>query len=97
MKYILIILLVLSLSYSIAAPALAIDLCRNVGGHRLCIISIERSAKNYLEYRTKVEIDGKKQVREIYNCRDRTVTRKGEVAISFKTDSLGELVCDLFR
>ncbi|WP_253274396.1 hypothetical protein [Myxosarcina sp. GI1] len=87
------------------SPALAIDMCRNIKGQKLCIVRIKRSAKNYWEYRTKVEIDGKRRVKEIYNCRDyaprtakgdRTVTRKGKVAIPFKPNSLGELVCDLF-
>ncbi len=96
MKYIGIILLILSVFYLTTSPALAIDMCRNIKGQKLCVVKIKRSAKNYWEYRTKIEIDGKQRVKEIYNCRNRTVTRRGKVAIPFKPNSLGELVCGLF-
>lgn len=96
MKYVLIPLLILSLFCSIASPASAVDMCRSVKGQKLCILKIKRSAKNYWEYRTTISIDSKKKTKEIYNCRDRTVTRKGKVAIPFKPNSLGELVCNLF-
>lgn len=59
-------LLIFLLFYSTTVLAAAVDLCRNVEGQRLWIIRIKRSAKNYWEYRTKVSIDGKQKVKEIY-------------------------------
>ena len=73
-------------------------MCRERFGERVCIIKLKRSAKNYWEYRAKVSIDGKKQAnKEIYNCRNRTLTRKGKYPIPFKPDSPGELVCNTFQ
>lgn len=64
----------------------------------VCILKLKRSAKNYWEYRATVSINGQKQKnQEIYNCRDRTLTRKGKYPIPFKTNSPGELVCSLFQ
>ena len=74
------------------------EMCRDRNGHQVCILKLKRSAKNYWEYRAKVSIDGKKQAaQEIYNCRDRTLTRKGKYPIPFKPNSPGELVCSLLQ
>lgn len=73
-------------------------MCGVRDGQEVCILRLKRSAKNYWEYRAKVSIDGKKQSDpEIYNCRDRTLTRKGKYPIPFKPDSPGELVCKIFQ
>jgi len=65
---------------------------------QVCILKLKRSAKNYWEYRAKVSIDGKKQTdKEVYNCRDLTLTRKGKYPIPFKSNSPGELVCKIFQ
>ncbi|MEM7591934.1 MAG: hypothetical protein AAF383_10540 [Cyanobacteria bacterium P01_A01_bin.83] len=65
---------------------------------QVCVLKLKRSAKNYWEYRAKVSIDGEKQrYKEIYNCRDRTLTRKGKYPIPFKPNSPGELVCQTFQ
>lgn len=73
-------------------------MCRDRNGERVCILQLKRSAKNYWEYRAKVSIDGQKQrAKEIYNCRDRTLTRKGKYPIPFKSNSPGELICSLFQ
>jgi hypothetical protein len=72
-------------------------MCRQNNGQEVCILKLKCSAKNHWEYRAKVSLDGKKQNNlEIYNCRDRTITRKGKYPIPFKPDSLGELVCKIF-
>lgn len=94
-KRLLLLLLVFWLGF---APIANADMCRDRHGHQVCILKLKRSAKNYWEYRARVSIDGKKQVeREIYNCRDRTLTRKGKYPIPFKDNSPGELVCSLFQ
>ena len=73
-------------------------MCRERNDQQVCILKLKRSAKNYWEYRAKVSIDGKKQTnKEIYNCRDRTLTRKGKYPIPFKLNSPGELVCEIFQ
>ena len=73
-------------------------MCRDRFGQTVCIIKLKRSAKNYWEYRATVTVDGKKQrAKEIYNCRDRTLTRKGKYPIPFQHNSPGELICDLFQ
>jgi hypothetical protein len=79
-------------------PMARADLCRDRFGQKVCILQLQRSAKNYWEYRAKVSLDGKKQVRrEIYNCRDRTLTRPDKYPIPFKVNSPGELVCQMFE
>jgi hypothetical protein len=78
-------------------PLAVAAMCRQDKGQEVCILKLKRSAKNYWEYRAKVSFDGKEQNNlEVYNCRDRTLTRKGKYPIPFKPDSLGELVCQIF-
>ena len=80
------------------APAANADICGDRFGQQVCVIKLKRSAKNYWEYRAKVSIDGKKQrYKEIYNCRDRTLIRRGKYPIPFKPNSPGELVCKTFQ
>lgn len=95
-RRLLLLLLVFWLGFAPLADAGA--MCRDRNGQQVCILKLKRSAKNYWEYRAKVSIDGKKQKdQEIYNCRDRTLTRKGKYPIPFKSDSPGELVCNIFK
>jgi hypothetical protein len=96
-KYIklLLLLLVFWLGF---APVAKAEMCRIRDGHQVCILKLKRSAKNYWEYRATISIDGQKQsAKEIYNCRDRTLTRQGKYPIPFKPDSPGVLVCSLFQ
>ncbi|MCC0176912.1 hypothetical protein I4641_07960 [Waterburya agarophytonicola K14] len=95
MKFLALLLIIFWLGFTPVAQA---DMCRDRFDGRVCILKLKRSAKNYWEYRAKVSIDGKKQKNiEIYNCRDRTLTRKGKYPIPFKPDSPGELVCKTFQ
>ena len=97
MKYkpLLLLLIIFCLTF---APVANAQMCRARFGQTVCILKLKRSAKNYWEYRATVSIDGKKQrAKEIYNCRDRTLTRKGKYPIPFQADSPGELVCSLFQ
>ena len=98
MKYkgwLLLLLLLIWFGYMPIANA---EMCRDRNGQQICILRLKRSAKNYWEYRARVSIDGEKQRdKEIYNCRDRTLTRKGKYPIPFKPNSPGELVCGLFQ
>ncbi|MEL6494859.1 MAG: hypothetical protein AAFQ41_07015 [Cyanobacteria bacterium J06623_7] len=94
-KYLLLFLLIFWLGF---VPVAKADMCRDRFGQEVCILKLKRSAKNYWEYRATVSVDGEKQRhKEIYNCRDRTLTRKGKYPIPFRDDSPGELVCKTFQ
>ena len=98
MKYRRLLLLLLLISWFGFVPAAHADMCRDRFGQKVCILKLKRSAKNYWEYRATVSLDGEKQRdKEIYNCRDRTLTRKGKYPIPFKANSPGELVCKTFQ
>lgn len=78
-------------------PVASAEICGDRNGQQICITRLKRSAKNYWEYRAKIKLDDKKQSdAEIYNCRDRTLTRKGKYPIPFKPNSPGSKVCALF-
>ena len=98
MKYRRLLLLLLVLFWLGFTPIANADMCRQRFGQEVCILKLKRSAKNYWEYRAKVSVDGEKQkYKEIYNCRDRTLTRRGKYPIPFKANSPGELVCKIFE
>ena len=82
-------------SWAIASPAAA-SVCRNYNNHQICILNIQRSAKNYWEYRAAVSIDGVKGDTEVYNCRDRVKVQKERV-VPFKSDDSGSIVCSFFQ
>jgi hypothetical protein len=75
-------------------PAVA-AVCRNWGGHQICLLRIERSAKYYWEYRAVISIDGKKRPMTVYNCRDRYYTETDHTVIPFKSNDVGNLICNL--
>lgn len=83
------------ISLAIAFPAAA-SVCRTYNGHQICILNIQRSAKNYWEYRASVSIDGVKVDTEVYNCRDRVKVQKHRVS-PFESGDPGEVVCSLFK
>ncbi|MEL6580850.1 MAG: hypothetical protein AAFQ14_13955 [Cyanobacteria bacterium J06621_12] len=99
MKYrCLLLIAVLWFSFIPIANASNASMCRQRFGQEICILKLKRSAKNYWEYRAKVSADGEKQRDvEIYNCRDRTLSRKGKYPIPFRDNSPGELVCKTFQ
>lgn len=78
------------------APAHA-DFCRQVDEHRICILSIKRSAKNYWQYQAIVSTDGIDQPSASYDCRERwIVDRDGKITLfRFRID--GSVVCSLYR
>ncbi|WP_372726708.1 hypothetical protein [Nostoc sp. TCL26-01] len=94
-KHIALILLLI-VSNTIASPAFA-QVCRNYQGHRICIVSINRSAKNYWEYRASVSVDGKQTPIELYNCRQKVKVQKDGTVVAFKNQDPGELICKFFK
>lgn len=89
-------LLVVTTCLTTSLPATA-AMCRDIEGHEICILKIKRSAKYYYRYRTVISIDGEKQPLAIYNCRQRTITKKNKYPIPFKPDDGGDFVCSLFN
>jgi hypothetical protein len=90
------IALLLILSLSVAFPAFA-SVCRNYSGHQICIVSINRSAKNYWEYRAVVSVDAIKRPIEIYNCRTKAKVQKDGAIIPFADNDPGKLICSFFK
>jgi hypothetical protein len=62
------LLLTLLLFFGVV-PSVEAATCRTFDEHRLCIVQIKRSAKNYWEYRASVSIDGVVSPMEFSDCR----------------------------
>jgi hypothetical protein len=92
-------ILSLLLSFPVAPAAQAFT-CRNYNSHKICILSIKRSAKNYWEYRASVIIDGVKTPVDLYNCRQRVRVSyndaKHPITMAFGENDAGELICNFF-
>lgn len=89
-------LVVVLLSLIIAFPAQAFT-CRDQNIHRVCIISIKRSAKNHWQYWASVSIDGAKTPVEVYDCRRQTLTQNDGKIVPFGQDNAGVLICSFFK
>ncbi|MEH2060779.1 MAG: hypothetical protein V7K50_00665 [Nostoc sp.] len=99
-KYIIFVFLLI-LPLSVVYPAFA-SVCRNYDDydglrHQICILSINRSAKNYWEYRARVSVDGVKRSTEVYNCRQRVKVQEGGTILPFEQKSPGEMICSFFN
>ncbi|MBD2532357.1 hypothetical protein H6G97_23370 [Nostoc flagelliforme FACHB-838] len=95
-KCIIFLALLLILSFSVVNPAFA-SVCRNNDYHQICILSINRSAKNYWEYRAAVSVDGVKRPTEVYNCRERVKVQEGGTILPFEQKGPGEMICSFFN
>ncbi len=96
MKYLL-PLLVLITSFLVNPPAEAsMPICRNYNKHKICILSIKRSAKNYWEYRATVSVDGVTQPLKVYNCRNRTKIEDDGKILQFQPNDPGLFICRFF-
>ncbi|MGP1386099.1 MAG: hypothetical protein ACTS2F_21250 [Thainema sp.] len=80
---------------AIAPAAQALNYCRTVGEHEVCLLDVKRSAKNYWEYRAVVSVDGKQRPLEIYNCRQRIRIREDGTVVPFEAQGAGVLICKL--
>jgi hypothetical protein len=97
MKYVFALLLLLGISLMVIAPVEAASFCRTIRDRAICILSIQRSAKNYWEYRAAVSVDGVARPIEVYNCRDRLRVRPDGKVARFEPNGAGELICNLIR
>ncbi|PAX59420.1 hypothetical protein CK510_07160 [Brunnivagina elsteri CCALA 953] len=97
MIFIFTCILSLLLSFPVAPAAQAFT-CRNYNSHKICILNIKRSAKNYWEYRASVIIDSVKTPVELYDCHQRVPISyervKHPTTIAFGKDDAGELICN---
>ncbi|MEH2193117.1 MAG: hypothetical protein V7K98_10815 [Nostoc sp.] len=94
-------LLLLILELSVAYPAFA-SVCRNYDDydalhHQICILSINRSAKNYWEYKAAVSVDGVKRPAKVYNCHERVKVQQDGAVLPFEQKDPGEMICSFFN
>jgi hypothetical protein len=75
----------------------AATICQTIQQQQICVVDIQRSAKNYWEYRIKIQVDGVEQSMVIYNCRDRTKTQQNGEIIPFDQYDIGNRICRLFK
>lgn len=88
----LLILLFISITLPVqAAP------CRTMNDHEICILTIKRSAKNYWEYRAKVQVDGEVRPMQVYDCRKKIAIQDNKVLELFEQDGTAEVVCSFFK
>ena len=80
----------------LTSPASAV-FCRTVEDHTLCILEIQRSAKNHWEYRAIVRIDGQTQPKQVYDCQDRVRIQPNGEILAFQRLDGGDLICSFFR
>jgi hypothetical protein len=78
------------------APAYA-EFCRQVEGHRICIVDIKRSAKNYWQYQAVVSNDGIESPSASYDCRERLIIDLEGKVSSFRSRKDAKFVCSLYR
>ncbi|MBH8565252.1 hypothetical protein I8748_24235 [Nostoc sp. CENA67] len=95
-KYIFFLLLLLINTVIFTSFASA-SVCRNYHSHLFCILSINRSAKNYWEYRAVVSVDGVQKPIKVYNCRERVEVQKDGTVVPFEDEDAGELICSFFK
>jgi hypothetical protein len=67
--------------------------CRTLDGQSVCILDIQRSAKNHWEYRIKLKIDQATRPSVLYNCRDRFLVTSDGKKQPFVAKSVGDWIC----
>jgi hypothetical protein len=83
--------------WSIASESALAASCRSIAERRVCIETIQRSAKNYWQYRTTISVDGIRQSVATYDCRDRLIYGSQGKITAFADDPTGKIVCQLYR
>jgi hypothetical protein len=71
--------------------------CRQIEGHRICIVDIKRSAKNYWQYQAVVSNDGIESPPASYDCREQLIIDLGGKVSSFRERKDAKFVCSLYR
>lgn len=70
--------------------------CLSLQEHQVCLVRVNRSAKNYWEYRVILQVDGVQQAQEIYNCRDRLRVQANGTTLAFSDQDPHSWVCRLY-
>jgi hypothetical protein len=87
--------ILLIIVFLVALPAQA-SFCKSIDTQKVCILSIERSAKNYWEYQVQLSVDRTVQPRTVYNCREKLWLQTNGQWIKFKDSSVNAVACSLF-
>jgi hypothetical protein len=86
----------LILSLLVVPPAQA-SFCKSIASQKVCILSIDRSAKNYWEYRVQLTVDRIPQSSAVYDCRQQLWLPPHGQWTKFTDDSINAVACSLFR
>jgi len=92
MKVLILMILLISITLPVQAAT-----CRTVSDRAICILTIKRSAKNYWEYRAKVQVDGEVKPVQVYDCRKKITIQNNKVLEQFEQDGTAEVVCSFFK
>ncbi|NJL49151.1 MAG: hypothetical protein HC929_18890 [Leptolyngbyaceae cyanobacterium SM2_5_2] len=77
-------------------PVKAAAQCQTLDSHRVCLESIQRSAKYHWEYRVTVSVDGQKQAQQRYDCRQFMPTSASAEPTAVPTETrIGQWICRL--
>ena len=85
------------LYWSIVTLPASADFCRQIDSHRVCILDIKRSAKNYWQYQATASIDGIDKPTASYDCRARSITDLDGNQSLFRSRLDSKLICSLYR
>lgn len=88
--------ILLILVFLVALPAQA-SFCKSVDTKKVCILSIERSAKKYWEYQVQLSVDRIVQPLTVYNCREKLWLQPHGQWTKFNSSSVNAVACSLFR
>ncbi len=86
----------LILIFLVTFPAQA-SFCKSVVTQKVCILSIDRSAKKYWEYQAQLMVDNIVQPRAVYNCRENLWLQPNGKWEKFADGSANAVACSLFR
>jgi hypothetical protein len=79
-----------------ALPAQA-SFCKNIEQQQVCILSIDRSAKNFWEYQVQLTVNHVTQPLAVYNCQEQQWRTPTGDWTAFTDDSVNAVACSLFR
>jgi hypothetical protein len=75
--------------------------CTTLNNQTLCLQTLQRSAKNYWEYRVTLTLNTIPQPPELYNCRDRiitkNITKKDKSRVKFTPQDFSNFICRLYK
>jgi hypothetical protein len=80
----------------LAHPAMAQgSICDRRNGQQICVEQMQRSAKNYWEYRVRLTVNGVIQPLVFYDCRQRKKSLARGVWVDVVEDKIDRFACSL--